>query len=132
MEGPLPVLGAGLAVLLLVLLAYRIGFRGTPQLEGKAEALALAQTLPGGFSADTILLTTDRRHALLADGAGRIALVSPHGAHFIARLFSNGAVIPLPLQQSLDLGFGHGLARIVVGEQLPEWLDLLQQARTRS
>lgn len=128
MEGLLPLLGAGLAVLLLVLLSTRLGFRGAPQLAGAAEAVALAQGLPGGFAAEQVQLTSDRRHALLSEGAGRIALVSPHGAHFIARLFENGAIIALPHQQALDLGFGHGLARIVVGQQLPDWLELLHQA----
>lgn len=44
MIGLLPMIGAGLSVALLVLLAARLGFRDPPQLAGTHEASQIAQT----------------------------------------------------------------------------------------
>jgi hypothetical protein len=98
-----------------------------PQLTGTDEAVALAQSLPGGFAAERVLLAADRHQALLVDGHGRLALVSPHGAHFIAHLFE-GPVSRGQQDGVLQLGKGHGTARIFVGDQLPIWLDLLRHS----
>lgn len=78
--------GSVAAVALLVMLAWRWGFTGLPELRGEGEARQLADEVPGGFTAVALSLDRSRHGALLRDAAGRIVLVSPAGAHFTARL----------------------------------------------
>lgn len=85
MNGLLPLLGAGLAVALLMLLAARLGFRGVPQLSCADEARQLATSLSGGFKAVELALDQKLHGALLSDHCGRVALIAPFGAHFLAR-----------------------------------------------
>lgn len=125
MDGLLPLAGAGLAVAGLVALCWALGFRGTPQLDGESEAIALAGAMPGGFSPARILLAADARHALLVDMTGRLVLVMPHGANFIARTLDS-QVRTQAVDGLLDLTLPHRMVRIEVGEQLPAWLDLLK------
>jgi hypothetical protein len=114
MNALLPMIGAGIAVALLVLLAAKLGFRGVPQLAGSAEARQIAASLRGGFDAADVVLDREKRGALLADTRGRVAVVAPFGAHFIARELAPHAVIERHdfvlgittdgLQVRLDLG----------------------------
>ncbi|TIX49365.1 hypothetical protein [Alteraurantiacibacter aquimixticola] len=79
-----------LAVLFLIGLARWLGFAGKPQLTDEAEAAALAASLPGGFAARDIALDCVGHGALLADADGRVAVIIPHGAHFMVRLAGPG------------------------------------------
>ena len=82
--------GSLAAVAFLVLLAWRLGFAGSPRLEDEAHARSLAQEVPGGFDAVAVALDQSARAALLRDAAGRIVLVAPSGAHYVARLLAPG------------------------------------------
>jgi hypothetical protein len=93
MNALLPMIGAGIAVALLVLLAARLGFRDVPRLAGPNEASDIAASLPRGFVTADIGLDRDLRGALLADPRGRIAVIAPFGAHFIARELAPHAVV---------------------------------------
>ncbi len=125
MDGLLPLAGSGLAVAGLVALCWALGFRGTLHLDGEAEAIALARMMPGGFSPTTVLLAADARHALLADMTGKLVLVMPHGANFIARSLDS-EVRAQAVDGLLNLTLPHRIVRIEVGEQLPAWLDRLK------
>lgn len=92
MAGPWQLGLAAFAVLLLVLVAGVLGFRGSPRLRDAVEAAELADSVCGGFTAQTVLFDSDRRAALLYDQAGRRVLVFPHGAHFIAREIASGSL----------------------------------------
>lgn len=127
MDGLLPLFGAGIAVIALVALSSWLGFRGVPRLEGAAEAGAIAQALPGGFSAVQCAVDGHASAALLADAGGRLALVGSHGAHFIVREVDgsssascNDGVITISTT---------GLrARLELGAEATGWMELLRQA----
>ncbi len=78
--------GSLAAVAVMVALAWRFGFSGAPKLADEAEARAIAEGLHGGFAATHVALDRQGHGALLRDASGRIALVHPHGAHFVAVL----------------------------------------------
>ncbi len=78
--------GSLAAVLLLVFVAWRLGFGDEPEVADKAEARELADNALCGFEAAEIALDRAGRGALLRDGNGRIMLLAPHGNHFIGRL----------------------------------------------
>jgi len=77
--------GSLVAVAFLVILAWRLGFDGAPQLEGEAHARSFAHDVPGGFDPVDIAMDRSGHAALLRDAAGRLVLVAPAGAHFVAR-----------------------------------------------
>ena len=131
MQGLLPLMGAGMAVLGLVALSAWLGFRGQPVLEGEHEARALAQSISGGFAAATVLLADDGRYALLSDSRGRVAVVLPHGAHFIARAI-DCAMTAQHDDTVLDLVVGRETVRIPLGQQLPAWVALIDQSRVQA
>ena len=83
--------GSLAAVSLMIVLAWRLGFSGLPEIADEAEAVAVADGLHGGFRAVETLLDHGRHAALLRDASGRIAIVYPHGAHFVARLLDSSA-----------------------------------------
>ncbi len=84
---------AGVGVCLLIILALRYGFTGVPRLEGNAEAVAIANGLAGGFDVQSCIMDRNGHCALLIDTQGRRAVVMPHGAHFVARLLGNEALV---------------------------------------
>jgi hypothetical protein len=124
-DGLLPLAGSALAVAALVALCWILGFRGTPRLEGEAEAIALARSVIGDFSPRTVLLSSDARNALLAADNGQLVLVMPHGAHFFARRLDMRVSVETKGSE-LHLATSHGPIRIQVGESLSAWLDLLR------
>ena len=82
--------GSLAAVAILVFLAWKWGFAGLPELRDEEEARALADEVPGGFIAIAVTLDVSHHGALLRDEAGRVVLLVPAGAHFIARLLGPG------------------------------------------
>ncbi len=84
--------GSLLAIGLLVLLAWRYGQTGLPALRDEVEARAIADSIAGGFAATSCAIDGNGHGALLRDSNGRIVLVHPHGAQFIARLLGNATV----------------------------------------
>ncbi|MFC3101522.1 hypothetical protein [Altererythrobacter lauratis] len=127
MGGPVPLLLAALAVSGLVALAWAAGFRGDAQLESEAEALDLAASLPGGFAGKDVLLSADRRHALIADAQGRLVLILPHGAHFTARRCDGAAAESQGTQLALHLH--DRTVQIDAGKAADSWLKLLERAQ---
>lgn len=76
--------GSLVAVSLLIWLAFRLGFSGRPSLNDEHDVRRLANEVTGGCIPVAILLACDRSAALVRDATGRIVLVSPKGAHFVA------------------------------------------------
>ena len=111
----------------MVLLSGWLGFRGQARLEGPEEAASIAQTLPGGFTAALISLDTNGSAALLADACGRVAVVGAHGAHFIAREI-DPATFALCEGHEIALRAGGLEARLVLGPDTGQWMDLLHRA----
>jgi hypothetical protein len=83
--------GSLAAVAALVVLSWKLGFSGPPELLDEAEARAVAAEVAGGFDPVAVALDTSRTGAILRDSANRIAIVGPSGAHFLARLLGAGA-----------------------------------------
>ena len=74
------------AVSALVWLAWKLGFSGPPQLEDEHEARLIAREASGGFAPVAVALDKARAGALLQDAGGRVVLLAPCGAHFVAHL----------------------------------------------
>ena len=111
---------------MLVLLAARLGFRGVPQLADVQEAGRIAASLPSGFTPSDVLLDRKRRGALLADGHGRVVLVAPFGAHFIARELAPQTVVEARDGQ-LDITIDGLHARLDLGTAAQAWQNRIAQ-----
>lgn len=106
--------------MLLIALAALYGHGGTAVLENEEEARAVADTLPGGFDAATCVLDANSEGALLRDEAGRIALVAPHGAHFVPHLFNTGDRARL-IGERLEVTIGSRRYALRLGAVAEEW-----------
>ncbi len=79
--------GASLAaVAALVVLAHFLGFSRGGRITSADEARAMLRLAPGGFEALELELDQDGQGAIARDCRGRIALLLPHGGHFVARI----------------------------------------------
>jgi hypothetical protein len=108
------------AIAALVLLASRLGFAGRPDLLDEGEARSLAAEIPGGCDAVAVGLDRARDAALLRDGAGRVVLVTPIGAHFVARLL--GPEVALTFEgHRLVLRDGRSTATLDLGSDADDW-----------
>lgn len=112
--------GSVAAVGLLVLLAWKLGFAGRPDLLNEAEARSLASELPGGFDAAILRLDRLRNAALLRDVAGRIVLVAPAGAHFVARSLEPGVAVS-SAEGVLTLRHGRLSVTLDLGSEADDW-----------
>ncbi|MWV28753.1 hypothetical protein GRF63_12635 [Erythrobacter sp. GH3-10] len=86
-------LGSLLAVVLIVLLTWFLGFRTAAKLDSEAEATAQFQLAPGGFEPASLALDRQGASAIARDAQGRIAVLVPHGTHFVVRLLNEGSAI---------------------------------------
>jgi hypothetical protein len=112
--------GSVAAIAALVLLVSRLGFAGRPELLDEEEARSLAAEIPGGFDAVAVGLDRARNAALLRDGAGRVVLVTPVGAHFVARLL--GSEVALSREgHRLMLRDGRSTATLDLGADAGDW-----------
>lgn len=118
--------GSIAAVTLLVLLAWKWGFAGPPELSGEEEARALADEVPGGFAATALSLDRTRNGALLRDEAGRVVLVAPAGAHFIARLLGPGIRVERN-EGELVLRGGGISVRLDLGPEAAGWAQAIER-----
>ncbi|MCL6249821.1 hypothetical protein M3P36_01995 [Altererythrobacter sp. KTW20L] len=125
-DGLLPLFGAGVAVLALIGLSAWLGFGGRQSLEGPDEALALAGELRG-FTPNRLVLDRDGGAALVGDTLGRIALVAPHGAHFIAREIGPEARLD---RTDGELSIAIGAMRVILalGDEAASWESLVSRA----
>jgi hypothetical protein len=78
--------GSIAAVLLLVVVAWRLRLGGEARIADEAEARVLADDTLCGFEAESVALDRAGRGALLRDAAGRIMLLSVHGNRFVGRV----------------------------------------------
>lgn len=128
MQGLLPLIGASVAVIALVALSAWLGFRGQPQLQGADEAALLAGDLPGGFIPGAVTLDRNRAAALVSDGRNRIALIAPHGAHFIAREVGRLDRVERAGDR-LTITSGRSAVELILGAEAERWHALIAQAR---
>jgi len=94
------------AILLLVWLAWWLGFRGEPRLDAAA-AVAEAEAVLPGFSGREALVASDGRGALVRGADGGLAVVWPLADGWVVRLVPPGAV------EMLD-----GKVRVAVNEPM--------------
>ena len=87
--------GSLAAILLLALMAHKLGLGGDVRLRDPDEARALARAAVCGFEAVEIVLDRAGIGALLRDGQGKVLLLRRHGAHFAARLVDSHAGVRL-------------------------------------
>lgn len=78
--------GSVLAVLLLIVVAWKLRLGGEARIADEAEARELADNALCGFDAEKVALDRNGCGALLRDRADRILLLAPHGNRFIGRL----------------------------------------------
>lgn len=116
--------GSLAAVYFLIVLAWWLGFRGAPQLVDEAHARSLAHEVPGGFDAVAVALDRSGHAALLRDAAGRIALVAPAGAHFVAQLLAPGTTVTRKLQR-LKVSAHKVSVSLDLGQAADDWADAI-------
>jgi len=78
--------GSLAGILFLILIAALLRLGGQPVLADEHEALALAEEAVCGFGAVRVGRDAAGHAALVGSHDERIILLSPHGAHFAARL----------------------------------------------
>ncbi len=111
------------AVLLLIGLAWAMGFRSRPSLD-EAAARDEAEGRLAGFRATHIALARDGRGAVLRGADGTLALVLPFGDSWLSR----------KLPQAVPISHQDGLLRVKLDEpmlaeaslpleRLPAWLQ---------
>lgn len=92
MTGPVAQFAASLgAVSAIVLLTHWLGFSTGARLGSEEEARELLRLAPGGFEPAALALDRGGRGAIARDSTGRIALLLPHGGHFVARVLPPAA-----------------------------------------
>lgn len=122
-------LGASLAaILLLALLAWKLGLGGDVRLRDKDEARRLAGEAIHGFEAVEVGLDRAGIGALLRDASGRIMLLRRHGVHFVARLLESHEDIRLD-RNYLAIGTGErafGTVTLDLREEAQVWASALR------
>lgn len=83
------------AVLLLGLIARRLGLGGEPRITDADHASALAREAIYGFEPVDIAVDRAGYGALLRDADGRVMLLRRHGARFAARLLDRSSLARL-------------------------------------
>jgi hypothetical protein len=73
------------AIVLLVALAWGLGFRTRPRLADEAEARAIADAALYGFDAETVALDPDNSGACLHDADGREVRIDAFGDRWVVR-----------------------------------------------
>ncbi len=122
-------LGASLvAILLLVLIAWKLGLGGDVRLRDEARARALAHDALWGFEAVDVILDRAGIGALLRDDGGRVMLLRRHGVHFVARLLDSHAGVRLD-RNFLTVASGEphfGTVTLDLGAQAQVWASSLR------
>jgi hypothetical protein len=81
--------GSLVAILLLVLICWKLGLGGDVRLRSDEQARELAREAHFGFEAVDMAIDRAGIGALLRDGNGRVMLLRRHGAHFAARIIDS-------------------------------------------
>lgn len=79
------------AILVLALVAHRMGLGRGVRIRDAGHAEALADEVIGGFSAAETIVDETGRAALVRDREGRTVLIKVHGAQFSGRLLGASA-----------------------------------------
>lgn len=112
-------LGSLAAVVVLVALTYFLGFRQSAKLASEGEAAELFRLSPGGFEPATLALGEDGQTAIARDASGRLAVLLPHGNHFVVR------PVPKAARMTANEGWlliaGRPEIRILLGESARDW-----------
>jgi hypothetical protein len=123
-------LGASLAaILVLWLLARKLGLGGDVRIRTEDEARRLAREALWGFEASEIAIDRAGIGALLRDASGRVMLLRRHGAHFAARLLDSHGGIRLD-RNFLTIGTGErgfGTVTLDLGPQAQVWAGSLRR-----
>ena len=77
--------GSIVAILVLAGIAVALKLGGIAPMADEAAAAALAESELSGFLADEAWLSLGRDKAVVLGRDGSIALIRPHGAHYVAR-----------------------------------------------
>lgn len=116
--------GSAAAVAFLIVLAWKLGFSGRPELADQAHARALADEVPGGFEAVAVALDRTRCAALLRDASGRIVLIAPAGAHFVVRRLGPGSKAACEGGRLTVSGSGVS-ASLDLGREAGDWAEAI-------
>ncbi|WP_374284183.1 hypothetical protein [Novosphingobium sp.] len=117
------------AILLVTLLAVKLGLGGDVRLQGEDEARELAALSVSGFEARELVLDRAGIGALLRDGQGRVLLLRRHGTQFAARLLDSHAFARLD-RNFLTIGTGEksfGQVTLDLGDQAQVWAASLRR-----
>ena len=117
------------AVLLLALLAHRLGLGGDVRLRTRDQALDEAAAALGGFDAVDVVLDRAGIGALLRDAQGRVLLLRRHGAQFAARLLDSHSDTRLD-RNFLTIGTGDtsfGKVTLDLGDKAQVWAASLRR-----
>ena len=123
--------GSLAAILLLALLARRLGLGGDPRLRDPEEAKRLAGEALCGFEAQDVVLDRAGIGALLRDSAGRMLLLRRHGVHWVARLLDSHAGVRLD-RSFMTIATGDksfGAITLDLGDQAQAWAGSLRRIR---
>lgn len=121
--------GSVAAILLVTLLAVKLGLGGDVRLKGEDEARELAALSVPGFTASAIVLDRAGIGALLRDSQDRVLLLRRHGAQFVARLLGSHAFARLD-RNFLTIGTGEptfGQVTLDLGDQAQVWAASLRR-----
>ena len=121
--------GSVIAILIVALLASKLGLGGDVRLRAVAEARELATLSVSDFDPVDIALDRAGIGALLRDRSGRILLLRRHGAQFAARLLDSHAFTRLD-RNFMTIGTGErtfGQITLDLGEQAQVWAASLRR-----
>lgn len=117
------------AVLLLALVAWKLGLGGDIRIRDATQARKLAREAIFGFDAIDVGLDRAGIGALLRDASGRVMLLRRHGVHFAARLLDSHGGIRLD-RNFLTIGTGDtsfGTITLDLGDQAQVWAGSLRR-----
>lgn len=117
------------AVALLVWAVHLAGFSRPARPLDESEARELARLAPGGFVPLRLALDLGGRGAIAADSAGRLLLLRPHGAQFVAEPVSAAAI--RAGEGSLLIDAGGCITTLNLGAEAGSWpvADRMTEAR---
>ena len=112
-----------LAAVALIVAAVQWSWRDQPPAPlSEADARAVAGHALGGFARAETAIDQAARVAILLGAGGRIAIVCPHGAHFLAHALAAGSTAQVDgTAIALTLGGSGRTFRIELGDAAPDW-----------
>jgi hypothetical protein len=121
--------GSLLAVVLLILVAWKLALGGDARIRNEDDARALADEALCGFTPAAIAIDRAGFAALARDASGRVLLIRRHGAHFAARLLDSHAHARLD-RNFLTIGTAEstfGSVTLDLGDQAQVWAGSLRR-----